>query len=226
MRSPGAPSLAAAFAAVVAFAAALLLPWNGATIHANGVPTVIQLAYIEGLSTWGPETATGEVEISFAESYARLSADGLPLLGPSRLYQAWIVNSESSDAITVGRFAADADGRASYEGVMPPIDEFGFDLFLITVEPEPDNGPQPTSDRSIGGYFSLIGPDRDDPTNADDVTGTVLRQGGLQPTELPATGDATSATEIARVSALAAVLFASVVAAIQLSRNRAARSER
>lgn len=123
---------------------------------ANGVPTFVTLSYLDGLSNWGPTDATGELELSFAEGYARIEAFGLPQLDGER-YQGWLVNSESNDAISAGRFNADASGTVLYRGTLPAINDFGFDLFLITVELEPDDAPQPGGDRSIGGRFSLLG---------------------------------------------------------------------
>ncbi len=183
-------------------------PWGGASrAHANGVPTLVPLAYIEGLSNWGPEQASGELELSFAEGYARLEASGLPELA-GRRYQGWLVNSESNDAISVGRFNADSVLEVDFDGVLPPIADFGFDLFIITVEPEPDDAPQPTSSRTIGGYFSLIGVTPADGTSATDT--------GQQPAELPATGDPTLLADIGRSSLLVAAMALSLLIGLRL----------
>jgi hypothetical protein len=203
---------------LVAMLVGLALPWEGGAVaRANGVPTIVELSYLDGLSTWGPEDATGELEISFAEGYARLRTSGLPaLLG--RAYQGWIVNSESYDAISIGRFNADAEDEVAFEGALPAITEFGFDLFIITVEPEPDDAPQPTGDRSIGGRFSLIGPDPNDSTSAADITsGAGAAQ---QPGQLPATGDFTLLTDIARVSLLLAAMALSLFVGLRLGQKR------
>ena len=206
----------------------LARPWDGGAVAlANGVPTIVELSYLDGLSTWGPEDATGELEISFAEGYARLRTSGLPArLG--RAYQGWIVNSESYDAISIGRFNADADDEVAFEGALPAITEFGFDLFIITVEPEPDDAPQPTGDRSIGGRFSLIGPDPNDRTSAADVTSAAdgtsgagaTQQSPQQPGELPATGDFTLLTDVARVSLLLAAMALSLFVGLRLGQKR------
>ncbi len=202
----------------------LARPWDGGAVaRANGVPTIVELAYLDGLSTWGPEDATGELEISFAEGYARLRTFGLPeLLG--RVYQGWIVNSESYDAISVGRFNANAEDEIAFEGALPTITEFGFDLFIITVEPDPDDAPQPTGDRSIGGRFSLVGPDPNDSTSAVDITSGAGATSGAgtaqQPGQLPATGDFTLMTDITRVSLLLAAMALSLFVGMRLGRKR------
>jgi hypothetical protein len=172
----------------------------------------VPLAYIEGLSNWGPTDATGTVELSFAEGYARLDALGLPKLDSER-YQGWIVNSESNDAISIGSFNADASEAIAYEGVLPVIADFGFDLFIITVEPDPDDAPQPTADRSIGGRFTLLGQVPGDGGTPGDVQ--------TSPTQLPNTGDPTLVTDVARLSLLLAAIGLSLFIGLRLGRRRA-----
>jgi hypothetical protein len=180
--------------------------------RANGVPVMVELSYID-LSNWGPQDATGTAEIVFAEGIVRVSAQGLPRLDGS-LYQAWLVNSEVGDAISAGRFNASVAGHVAYQGTLPPIADFGFDLFILTVEPDPDNAPQPTQDRSIGGYFSLVG------VASPDGTGGEAAAGGLQgPASLPDTGDAAFVTDMVRVGALASAMALSVLVGLRLSRR-------
>ncbi len=213
----------------VAATASVLATWPATrSVHANGVPTFVPLSYLAGLSNWGPEEAEGELELSFAEGYTRLTVAGLPRL-TSTVYQGWLVNSESNDAISIGRFNADANENISYEGTLPTITDFGFDLFLLTVEPDPDDAPQPTSDRSIGGRFELVGE-----TPADDITpGDVLGAPGdasdasdapgdisTQPSELPNTGAADLLSDVQRTSLLIAAMALSVFAGVRLGRRR------
>lgn len=181
------------------------------TVEANGVPTLVELHYLEGLSNWGPTDATGEVEISFAEGYAKVRAE-LPALEHER-YQGWLVNSESNDAISVGRFNADASGRASFDGTLPPTGDFGFDLFIITVEPEPDDAPQPHSQRSIGGRFQLVGPRSGDNGAPGDVSSL--------PSQLPETGLPPLADDLLRAGLLLAGMLLAVVAGMRLGRRTA-----
>lgn len=189
---------------------AVLGPFAG-TARSNGVPTLVELSYID-LSNSGPEDASGVAELIFAEGIVRIDATGLPMLTDER-YQGWLVNSEAGDAISAGRFNASADGVVDYEGVLPPIADFGFDLFILTVEPEPDDAPQPTEQRSIGGYFTLIGlPGADGSTSE-----TALNSPG----ELPATGDFTLNSDLFRIGVLSVLMAASVAVALRLSRRTA-----
>ena len=202
-----------AITVATALVTALLIAAPGMA-RANGVPVSVDLAYID-LSNWGPQDATGTAELIFAEGIVRIEADGLPLLQDS-LYQAWLVNSEAGDAISAGRFNASAAGHVSYEGTLPPIADFGFDLLILTVEPEPDNAPQPTEQRSIGGYFSLLG------VAGVDGQGGEAQGGNLQaPGSLPNTGDPAFLTDMIRVGALAMAMGLSVVVGLRLSRRTA-----
>ena len=182
------------------------------TSHANGVPTLVELSYID-LSNWGPQEATGELELIFAEGIANVTAQGMETLSGLR-YQGWLVNSESNDAISIGRFNADVLGNVLFQGVLPPIADFGFDLFIITVEPEPDEAPQPTTDRSIGGTFSLIGDVSTDGSNEVTIS---------QPSQLPNTGDATLITDVGRFGLLIGVMTVSVIVGMRLGRRRTSR---
>ena len=203
----------------VAAIASVLATWPATrSVHANGVPTLVPLSYLAGLSNWGPEEAEGELELSFAEGYARLSVAGLPQL-TSTVYQGWLVNSESNDAISIGRFNADASENISYEGTLPTITDFGFDLFLLTVEPEPDDAPQPTSNRSIGGRFALVGETPADDTTAGDVSDTPSDV-STQPSELPDTGSADLLDDVKRTSLLIVAMALSVFAGVRLGRRR------
>jgi hypothetical protein len=208
----GAGTRSVAAAAILGALALLALP--GAA-SANGVPVTVDLAYID-LSNWGPQDASGSAELIFAEGIVRIEADGLPVLEDS-LYQAWLVNSEAGDAISAGRFNASASGHVDFEGTLPPIADFGFDLLILTVEPEPDDAPQPTEQRSIGGYFSLVG------VAGLDGQGSDAQQGGsLQaPGSLPNTGDPAFITDMIRVAALAMAMALSVFVGLRLSRRTA-----
>lgn len=190
---------------------ALLVAALPTTVRANGVPTPVNLSYID-LSNWGPRGASGVAELIFAEGIVRVQATGLLQLD-GKQYQGWLVNSQAGDAISVGRFNADGGGKVAFKGTLPPIANFGFDLFIITVEPEPDDAPQPAADRSIGGYFSLTGQRGLDGSRSD--TGSLLAPGAL-----PNTGDTTLMTDIARFGALAGAMALSLFVGLRLGRKQ------
>ncbi|TAK77561.1 MAG: hypothetical protein EPO16_05285 [Dehalococcoidia bacterium] len=197
--------------ALIAGLALLLATIPAGTAQANGVPTPVKLSYID-LSNWGPRDATGVAELLFAEGIVRVQATGLPRLA-GKQYQGWLVNSQIGDAISVGRFNTDEAGAASYRGTLPPITDFGFDLFIITVEPEPDDAPQPTVERSIGGYFSLVGQRGADGSRLEGAGGLVA------PGALPNTGDTTLVTDMLRVGVLASAMALSLFAGLRLGKR-------
>ncbi|MCC6238652.1 MAG: hypothetical protein IT299_13915 [Dehalococcoidia bacterium] len=199
--------------AILAVLATMLLAQGPTPGRANGVPTFVDLRYIEGLSNWGPQDATGRLELSFAEGYAKVQADRLPQLERER-YQAWLVNSQTNAAISAGRFNADASGKAVLDGTLPLITDFGFDLFILTVEPEPDDAPQPTDRRAIGGRFALAS-SHEGQQSTGDVTnraaqpstgaagstsqrGTTPGDVSNRPAQLPTTGEAPLVPDVVR----------------------------
>lgn len=200
-------------ASLVVGMALLVAVLSPGSAGANGVPTPVGLSYID-LSNWGPREATGNAELIFAEGIVRVQAAGLTRL-EGKQYQGWLVNSQAGDAISVGRFNADASGKVAFKGTLPPIADFGFDLFIITVESEPDDAPQPTGDRSIGGYFSLTGQ-----RAADGSRGGATASGLVAPGVLPNTGDATLMTDMARFGALTAAMGLSLFVGMRLGRKQ------
>ena len=210
---PGHTSAAGRLASTLMTGLALLLATMPAgTARANGVPTPVTLSYID-LSNWGPRDASGVAELIFAEGIVRVQATGLPHLA-AKQYQGWLVNSQMGDAISVGRFNSEDAGTVSYRGTLPPIADFGFDLFIITVEPEPDEAPQPTVERSIGGYFSLVGQRGTDGSRVEGP-GRLLA-----PSSLPNTGDTTLVSDLARAGALAAAMALSLFAGLRLGKKQ------
>ncbi|HZQ38256.1 MAG TPA: anti-sigma factor [Dehalococcoidia bacterium] len=158
----------------------LLSGGSALRVRANGVPLRIPLAYLAGLSNWGPQDATGSVEMSFAEGIVKLDAKGLPQLSGQQ-YQLWLVKSATNKAFSLGTFSADANRAVAYTGKISGIDGYDYDLLQITVEPVPDPDPAPAAQRSIGGFFTPI-------KQVDNGSGGISSD--VMPASLPNTGDA------------------------------------
>lgn len=199
---------------LLALTFALAMPVG--TARANGVPTLVRLTYLDGLSNWGPREASGTLELALGEGYAKVDAAGLPRLAGEQ-YQGWLVNSQSNDAISIGTFNAAAGGGISYRGTLPTTPNFGFDLFIITVEPSPDDIPTPSDRRAIGGRFSLIG--QRNPDGSFAAPNTFGAGGG--PRQLPNTGDNTLTSDLVRVGALVAGLGIAAATVTMLGRRHA-----
>lgn len=203
--------------ALLALTFALATP--AGTARANGVPTLVRLSYLDGLSNWGPREASGTLELALGEGYVKVDAVGLPRLNNEQ-YQGWLVNSQSNDAISIGTFNAAPSGGTSYKGTLPTTPNFGFDLFIVTVEPSPDDIPTPSDRRTIGGRFSLIG--QRNPDGSFAAPNTFGAGGGAAgPKQLPNTGDNTLTSDLVRVGGLLAVLAIAVGTAATLSRRHA-----
>lgn len=199
---------------VVSLLAACLWLAAAPVVHANGVPTIVRLAYIEGLSNWGPRDASGTLELALGEGYAKLDLQKMERL-TGKKYQGWLVNSQSNDAVSIGTFNAGANGTVAHRQTLPAIADFGFDLIIITVEPDPDDSPTPTSERSIGGRFSLVGA-----RTADGLAGEPLG-GAVGPKQLPNTGVNWLPADIIRIALLLGAGAVAVVAGLQLGRRHA-----
>lgn len=217
-------------AALVLAVLAITLPAQPLPAWANGVPTFVDLRYIEGVANWGPLDATGRLELSFAEGYAKVRAERLPQLERER-YQGWLVNSQTNAAVSAGRFNADANGNAVLDGTLPLITDFGFDLFILTVEPEPDDAPQPTGRRTIGGRFALAS-SHEGQRSTGDVTnratqpstgaaGTSKAAGDVnnRPGQLPSTGEAPLLPDVVRGLTLLGAMLLSGVVGLRLGRR-------
>jgi hypothetical protein len=154
------------------------------TASANGVPQRIQLAYQPGLSTWGPQDAHGEADLSYAEMVVHVTTSGLPALN-GESYGIWLANSTTNKAVPVGSLAAAANGSATYDGKLTNVDGYDYDLMMITVQPADGSSAAPSDKRSIGGFFTAI---KKQDTSANAIASDT------QPTTLPNTGDTVSAT--------------------------------
>ncbi|MBI3968733.1 MAG: hypothetical protein HY329_24115 [Chloroflexi bacterium] len=170
------PRLGGWLARLSAVILALALALTAHSASANGVPKKIVLAYLGGVSNWGPTSPTGVSEIVPREGEVRLSAIGLPRLQGER-YQLWMLNTKTGDKLSAGSFTVAEDGVAKLDIVLEPFPEKDFDLMLVTVESENGLAANPSDRRSIAGRFPVA------PTE----------QG--RPGELPRTGGETPITE-------------------------------
>ena len=145
-------------------------------LQANGVPQLVKLTYLEGISTWGPTSAEGVLEFSFAEGFLHLDAEGLPRL-VGQAYEGWLVRSSSNEAISVGQFNAASDETVVYEAQLPPITDYSLDFFVLTVESLTNTNADPSVDRSIAGFFNVLAPQEPATTGSEIVPGAPVDLG-------------------------------------------------
>ncbi len=138
--------------AVVALAAILFL---GATnSRANGVPQLVKLEYVPGLSNFGPQDAEGVLEFSFAERYARVDVKNLvPEAGFA--YEGWMI-APDGHALSVGTFTIEADGIGLLESRFDGIERYDYDRFVIAAREASEPLGSLPSRLSIAGNFTII----------------------------------------------------------------------
>lgn len=176
---------------VVALVAGLaLLP---AAALANGAPVKITLERLAGIVNYGPDEARGEAEITIVEGDAAVRVTGLPRL-TNELYQSWLVNTRTGDRLSIGKFNSTADGTAQVRSVVG-IGNREFDLFVITVEPEPDPSVEADPRIVLAGYWPGKAPEAVIVATAtalaqivQAVTPAATIVSTAQPTGLPRTG--------------------------------------
>ena len=149
----------------------------GGEARANGVPQLVKLTYIEGISNWGPKDAEGVLEFSFAEAYARIDVKNLPPQ-PGYTYEGWLTGGAGSP-FKVGAIPVSAAGVGAAEINLKDLVRYDYNMFVIVARgpAAPEAGiPQ---EKSIAGRFTVI---QDNGTpKPGDVSG--------RPASLPNTGE-------------------------------------
>ncbi len=142
--------LAAAFVAIAACALPGSIP-----ARANGVPQLVKLTYLDGVSNFGPRDAEGVLEFSFAEAYARVDAKNLQPQ-PGYVYEGWMTGPGGRTQY-VGELAVNASGIGSLETKLANLTSYDFNLFVVTGRDSTTAGGAMPEKRSIAGRFAIIG---------------------------------------------------------------------
>lgn len=161
-------------AGLAAFAVAMVFLAGGAGARANGVPQLVKLTYLEGVSNFGPEGAEGVLEFSFAEAYARIDVKNLP---PQEGYtfEGWMLGG--SDPLYVGVIEVNAAGVGVLDSKIEGLSSYDYNLFVVAARKAGDDSAERPEDTSIAGRFTIIG---------DESAGAA---GDVRPTSLPETGE-------------------------------------
>jgi hypothetical protein len=197
-------------ACVVLFAAA------GGARHAaaNGVPQVVKLAYLDGVSNYGPKDAEGVLEITFAEAHARVDVKRLPAQ-EGFTYEGWLSNAEGK-TLFVGKIPVDASGVGALETKLAGLDRYDYNLFVVAARAEADPASVMPKQRSIAGRFTVI---QDQKLSAN---GGQVRPGTLPETGEAAAGDNTWQRIAFTLCVMAAASGVALVAIRQIQRMRRA----
>ena len=153
-----------------------LVSMPAGTARANGVPQLVKLTYLAGVSNWGPQDAEGVLEFSFAEAYARVDVKGLtPAVNTT--YEGWMV-APNGDALFVGKIPITPDGVGALDTSLTGLSRYDYNLFVITGRPSDSTPGTMPAQKSIAGRFTVV---------AD--ANSVGQVGDSRPTQLPNTGE-------------------------------------
>ena len=200
-----------AFAVAALVVCLLAIGARADAVRANGVPQLVKLTYLAGVSNWGPTDGEGVLEFSFAEAYARVDVKNLkPAEGFT--YEGWLVAPDGA-SFRVGDIAVNAAGVGKLEAKLAEMKRFDYNLFVVAGRPTATAAGSLPTQKSIAGRFTVIS---DSPAN---------RPGESRPQVLPDTGEAagtTTAERLGRTLAVLAVASGIAIAGFRLTRRRTA----
>jgi hypothetical protein len=189
-------------AALFVALAACVLP-GSTRVRANGVPQLVKLTYLDGVSNFGPKDAEGVLEFSFAEAYVRVDVKNLVPQG-GMTFESWMV-APGGKSLYVGDLPVNAAGIGSYEGKLANLTSYDYNLFVVTVRPAGTPAGAIPDKKAIAGRFVVIG--SNETTKTGDVRPGLLPDTG----ERPARGLSSRAVATLLVAAIAAaVAFATI----------------
>jgi hypothetical protein len=167
---------------MLALALAIVAPAGPA--RANGTPIRIVLSYLNGVSNFGPQNATGVSELITSEGEVRLTAAGLQKLSGNEEYQLWISSAEANKRMRLGTVDVNENGVGRLDTVLKqPIPELAWDQMVLTVEAKGAQGAEPSEKHAIAGRFSMTAPNgpapRVLPNTGGDVPSTPAPTSGL-----------------------------------------------
>src|SRR5690348_7800341 len=138
---------------------ALVLTTPAGLARANGTPIRIVLSYLNGVSNFGPQNATGVAELITSEGEVRLTAAGLQKLGDNEEYQLWLSSSGANQRMRLGTVQVNEAGVGRLDTVLrQPIPEIAWDLITVTVQEKGYSGGAPSEKRAVAGRFSVSQP--------------------------------------------------------------------
>ena len=167
---------AAAVLALLALAGVTVVG-HASDARANGVPQLVKLTYLSGVSNWGPTSAEGVLEFSFAEAYARVDIKNLPPQ-PGVTYEGWLTGG-AGEPFLVGSITVDSSGVGAYEAKLDGLGRYDYNTFVVAARSTSSPANTMPSDKSIAGRFTVL---------SDSGTATAGDVNAGRPDTLPDTG--------------------------------------
>ena len=158
-----------------AFAVAFVLLMGGSPARANGVPQLVKLTYLEGVSNFGPHEAEGVLEFSFAEAYARVDVKNLKQ-PDGYTFEGWLLGPDDTPFF-VGAIPVNASGVGVLDTKLNGLEGYGYNMFVVAARPSGAAEGAKPPETSIAGRFTVIG---DESSSAS---------GDVRPSQLPETGE-------------------------------------
>ncbi len=192
----------AALAGLILAGAAILAPLAlGHPARANGVPQLVKLTYLEGISNFGPRDAEGVLEFSFSEAYARVDVKRLPPV-EGYVYEGWLTGGPARP-FRVGAIPTRPDGIGVLDTRLQGLTSYDYRLFVVAARPVSAPEGDLPSTISIAGRFEVIADDGTSP-RGDTRPGT-LPDTGERPAQSPASRIARTAFTMLAVGGLAVI---------------------
>lgn len=164
--------------AVVALGGVLLLG-TGQQARANGVPQLVKLTYLDGISNWGPKDAEGVLEFSFAEAYARIEVKNLPP-AEGYTYDGWLTGGAAAP-LYVGPIPVQPSGVGSVETKLQGLASYDYSLFVVTARADGTDTQAMPQEKSIAGRFAVINDETPGAENGDTRPSTLPNAGEPEP---------------------------------------------
>ncbi|MEO8538503.1 MAG: hypothetical protein ABI577_02090 [bacterium] len=181
---------------LAALVAACALSFGGGQpARANGVPQLVKLTYLDGVSNFGPKDAEGVLEFSFAEAYARFDVKNLkPIDG--YVLEGWLKGP--GEPLFVGAIVPNASGVGVLDTKLKGLTRYDYNTFVIAARKTSAAEGQPGTDISIAGRFTVLGDE-----------GQAAAGGDVKPSNLPDTGESPAMSTRQRVGRTVTIAAAS-----------------
>jgi hypothetical protein len=171
--------------------------------HANGVPQLVKLTYLEGISNFGPRDAEGVLEFSFSEAYARVDVKNLPPI-EGYVFEGWLTGG-AAPPFRVGTIPTRPDGIGLLETRLQGLASYDYRIFVVAARPVAAPEDELPSTISIAGRFLVINDDGSSPTG--DIRPGLLPETGERPGPSTAERFASTAFTMLAVGAIAFVFI-------------------
>lgn len=160
--------------------------------RANGVPQLVKLTYLAGVSNFGPKDGEGVLEFSFAEAYLRVDVKNLKTV-EGYAYEGWLLAPDGA-GYRVGDIPVNAAGIGGMETRLQGLSRYDYDLFVVAGRPAGDATAALPPQKSIAGRFAVL------------LDGAKPGAGEVRPSTLPDTGEKPPGSTAVQAGRLAAGL--------------------